>query len=345
MTLLIQIYSLVIISIIFWDYHNKFKEKNNKSILFFSLLFIVSLIAILNCIINILYMPISLYFLLCILALISGLIFYFYIQNNIFKDQDTIKAYDHYLISYIITSILLFGITIYFNLYTSIIYLWLIIPLLYILLKGIIKYKLYRSSNNYKIIVGLLIAITCIIIDMFIGDMDFLCAGYTIVILILYIHRSHSESHIDPMTKIYNRGILPEAFNRRANELIAAYLIDVDKFKYINDTYGHSYGDKVLISVADILLTTVRKSDFVVRFGGDEFLIIAYIRNKQDMKIIYDKINGKVKEYNVKSKVKLSLSIGYDMYESQNKDLDTIVKEIDKKMYDMKNNKIKKEDI
>ncbi|MBB1287676.1 diguanylate cyclase [Pseudoalteromonas sp. SR43-6] len=83
----------------------------------------------------------------------------------------------------------------------------------------------------------------------------------------------------DPLTNCYNRRILFELMNRDFLDLpqIEEYcilMVDIDHFKSVNDTYGHSIGDTVLCGVAELLQANIRKSDSVARFGGEEFCII-----------------------------------------------------------------------
>lgn len=85
----------------------------------------------------------------------------------------------------------------------------------------------------------------------------------------------------DLLTGLYNRNFFNETILRdikkaeRKNERLCVYLIDVNNFKKINDTYGHLHGDGVLQECAGILKkSVVRKSDFLCRYGGDEFIII-----------------------------------------------------------------------
>ncbi|WP_261765629.1 GGDEF domain-containing protein [Pseudoalteromonas elyakovii] len=83
----------------------------------------------------------------------------------------------------------------------------------------------------------------------------------------------------DPLTNCYNRRILFEVMNRDFLDLpqIEEYcilMVDIDHFKSVNDTYGHSIGDTVLCGVAELLQANIRKSDSVARFGGEEFCII-----------------------------------------------------------------------
>ena len=85
---------------------------------------------------------------------------------------------------------------------------------------------------------------------------------------------------IDPLTSIYNRrGFATLATHvreiaRRQKRPVHLLLIDLDRFKRINDTFGHAVGDKALVEFAQILTATFRKSDVVARTGGDEFCVL-----------------------------------------------------------------------
>ena len=81
--------------------------------------------------------------------------------------------------------------------------------------------------------------------------------------------------YIDSLTGVYNRRYYDEHF-QNAENVQAIGMIDIDNFKYINDNYGHDVGDTVLRSVAQAILSYVYKTDAIIRYGGDEFLIIFY---------------------------------------------------------------------
>ena len=90
-----------------------------------------------------------------------------------------------------------------------------------------------------------------------------------------------SYGQIDPLTELGNRRALEDRLNAdleriKRNELqrLSFIMLDVDKFKNFNDAYGHLLGDEVLIMVAKILQTNIRKYDLAIRFGGEEFSII-----------------------------------------------------------------------
>ncbi|BDF35881.1 diguanylate cyclase [Bariatricus massiliensis] len=81
--------------------------------------------------------------------------------------------------------------------------------------------------------------------------------------------------YIDSLTSVYNRRYYDEHF-QRADDIQAMVVIDVDNFKHINDNYGHDVGDIVLQRIAQSVLSCVRKTDAVIRYGGDEFVIIFF---------------------------------------------------------------------
>lgn len=81
--------------------------------------------------------------------------------------------------------------------------------------------------------------------------------------------------YTDSLTGVYNRRYYDD-YIQGAKEIQAAVMIDADNFKHINDNYGHSIGDIVLHSIAQTILSCVRKSDAVIRYGGDEFAVIFY---------------------------------------------------------------------
>ncbi len=87
-------------------------------------------------------------------------------------------------------------------------------------------------------------------------------------------------AHYDTLTGVFNRNYLEILIDFEAQKSqkgqynLCVILIDVDNFKYFNDQYGHDFGDKVLSSVASLMSKKLRESDYIGRYGGDEFLII-----------------------------------------------------------------------
>lgn len=94
------------------------------------------------------------------------------------------------------------------------------------------------------------------------------------------VQRLQTQAHYDNLTGLGNRNLLNDRFEfvvercMRSKGTFALMMIDLNRFKSINDNYGHSAGDAVLIASANRLMASVRASDTVVRLGGDEFLLL-----------------------------------------------------------------------
>ena len=84
----------------------------------------------------------------------------------------------------------------------------------------------------------------------------------------------------DPLTNLFNRRNLEETLDQELAKAdrkaypVSLLMIDIDHFKWINDTYGHNAGDQALQSLADLIRSHIRRSDIACRFGGDEFVIV-----------------------------------------------------------------------
>jgi diguanylate cyclase (GGDEF)-like protein len=93
--------------------------------------------------------------------------------------------------------------------------------------------------------------------------------------------RLHEAAITDPMTGFYNRRYALErleeewAASNRSRKALSCMMIDLDRFKQINDTYGHDVGDRVLTDVSAALQQNLRANDVICRVGGDEFLVIS----------------------------------------------------------------------
>lgn len=158
----------------------------------------------------------------------------------------------------------------------------------------------------------------------------------------LYFYANH-----DVLTKLANRvqfeSHLKSALEscKRRNTKIALFFVDLDKFKDVNDTYGHTIGDEMLKTVAKRLEQSIRKEDFIARLGGDEFvLIIKDVKENEDMLHLAYKINENIKEpIVIRDKVFfMSLSIGISIFPDHGKDSEDLIKHSDAAMYEVKEN-------
>ncbi|MDP1957614.1 MAG: GGDEF domain-containing protein, partial [Rhodocyclaceae bacterium] len=104
----------------------------------------------------------------------------------------------------------------------------------------------------------------------------------------------------DAMTGLYNRRFLEEYIGtlvsgtQRRKSSIAVLMLDLDFFKQVNDTHGHEVGDKVLKTLADVLLRNVRSSDIAVRYGGEEFLLALMDTGAEGAMKVAEKIRAEV---------------------------------------------------
>ena len=114
-------------------------------------------------------------------------------------------------------------------------------------------------------------------------------------------------------------------------------LIDIDHFKKVNDTYGHHIGDEILVEFSRILLKNSRKSDYVGRWGGEEFLIIIPNTNDKDMKHFADTLKSKIETNTFKNIGHMTASIGVATYEN-NEEIKSIIHRADNALYTSKNN-------
>jgi len=116
--------------------------------------------------------------------------------------------------------------------------------------------------------------------------------------------------------------------------------IDLDNFKYVNDTYGHSFGDELLVEVAKRLKRVMRKSDFVARFGGDEFIVVLdEIVETVSIQSVADNIIEALSEdvkLSIGQKVTIGSSIGISLYPNDARNYEELVKFADIAMYKAK---------
>ncbi|TPH12579.1 GGDEF domain-containing protein [Litorilituus lipolyticus] len=129
-------------------------------------------------------------------------------------------------------------------------------------------------------------------------------------------HQAMQLAMQDALTGLGNRRYFDEQLKRamhnanRHHSLVGLVLGDLNKFKAINDNYGHPTGDKVLIEFANILRTCIRDSDSLFRFGGDEFAIIVENANEDALAIIEQRVLQALPENVLLAKYKLGCSLG-----------------------------------
>ena len=132
---------------------------------------------------------------------------------------------------------------------------------------------------------------------------------------------------LDPLTGIYNRrfglGRLHEEFGRsvRTGTLLGVLMFDIDHFKVVNDTYGHLVGDRILKSICVIARSSLREGDVLLRYGGEEFVIVLPAASSEDLRIVSERLRKTVEDSVLsdgEKTVRVTVSIGGAAYPNQN---------------------------
>ena len=178
-----------------------------------------------------------------------------------------------------------------------------------------------------------------------IGD---LMAGVNAMLGTIQKHETElfRRANYDELTDLPNRHLLMERLTHaiysasRHRSEIALLFLDLDRFKVVNDSLGHSIGDKLLIQVSKKLTSIVRKSDSVCRLGGDEFVILLEdIRHVEDIKVVSQKIISELGEPTDMQGhlLHISTSIGVARFPQDGEDAIGLLKHADIAMYEAKN--------
>lgn len=157
---------------------------------------------------------------------------------------------------------------------------------------------------------------------------------------------------VDSLTGINNRYYFNEVLSheieqvKRYKKTMSLLMLDVDNLKVINDSFGHMMGDNVLSALADILKASVRESDYLSRFGGDEFVIIMPEATEDEAFVLAKRIQDTIEKWNIKQTtegLKLSISIG--IQEGRLENIDEILLNTDRELYQCKLFRKKPEEI
>jgi len=159
------------------------------------------------------------------------------------------------------------------------------------------------------------------------------------------IFMSQQELHrlaiTDPLTGVFNRNqlnkVLPQEIRRglRYDNAFGLLMVDIDHFKHVNDTWGHDIGDKVLQKTAQVLSKFIRENDTLIRWGGEEFVVIVLEVNKQSLIHFCDKLREKIEEENYGTVGKITVSVGATLFR-ENDLPDALLSRADKALYKAK---------
>ena len=147
-------------------------------------------------------------------------------------------------------------------------------------------------------------------------------------------------SYKDPLTSTYNRRALEDWFSRNKSTIdeyktnFSIIYFDIDNFKDVNDVYGHKEGDKVLMNMSEEIKKMLRKTDFLVRLGGEEFCFFCFEDEKEAYKIA-ERIKENVRRIKYGKEQEITCSIGVTKYRAK-EPLETLIDRADQAMYKAK---------
>ena len=176
------------------------------------------------------------------------------------------------------------------------------------------------------------------IVQMKIYGISLLPISFAVAFAAITIALQNECIYIDKLTGVYNRYELDKILKRRhyrRNEKLIAMMLDLNDFKSINDTYSHEEGDRALITFAKALMEAIGSEGLVIRFAGDEFIILIPVFKPVTIDDYKDRIHKKLDEYNETSgkPYKLSAAIGGRIFDPHTEKTSGIVNEIDSMMY------------
>ncbi len=147
---------------------------------------------------------------------------------------------------------------------------------------------------------------------------------------------------IDGLTQLLNHRSFLERFGieleraHRYNETMTFLMLDVDRFKLVNDNHGHLFGDYVLWQTAQLIRSSIRKPDIPGRYGGEEFGVIILNADKRSSRSTAERIRKSIAEYRFENEgatARISVSIGISEYPVDGQDINTLIKSADDAMY------------
>jgi len=142
-----------------------------------------------------------------------------------------------------------------------------------------------------------------IILQIKFYGISFMLNSVVLSLLVVFLKIQNYSIYTDYLTGLYNRKKLDEYLNKKislsnSEKVFSAILIDIDNFKYINDTFGHIIGDNALETTARLLRNSLLSRDFIARYGGDEFFIVLDISDFRDLETVVCKIKDCIENHN-----------------------------------------------
>ena len=200
------------------------------------------------------------------------------------------------------------------------------------------KHREKFGSSTFFPVYMYLIPIVCgSVLQMFFYGISLAWLGTAIGVVSLYMSLQNQKLYMDTLTGLYNRQYLEHILYSIQNDKNEYYgiMLDMNYFKQINDTYGHSAGDRALVEAAEIFRVNAGRDSYVFRYAGDEFIILVKTDVENDVKHIERVIRSECEKANERGDEPfiLSVSMGHSRFDREHDDEDTFLKRIDGAMY------------
>ena len=205
-----------------------------------------------------------------------------------------------------------------------------------VVIAGFYRNKLMITGRiTQAILILIILPVIGVVLQMLFLGLSLSIPAYTLAIFITFLLMERHELLKDPLTLLHSRIQMENRlqYKLRAQEPFTTIMIDVNDFKNINDIYGHTIGDKVLIDVSRILLSSANYEDFVCRFGGDEFFVILESTNDIGRSYI-QRIDQILLNYSSNKPYRTALSYGLVYVDhSENYTVEELIRITDQFMY------------
>lgn len=217
--------------------------------------------------------------------------------------------------------------------------------LLYIL-ASVIKNKSRLGEHEFTLLVVFCVLpiIGGLIQSLFYGAL-FMWSSTAFALVVMFSYLQQRMVHLDYLTGVWSRGSFEFYIRKRladqSSEKLGVIYCDIDGLKEINDVYGHLEGDAAIKAATKIIQNSIRKTDIIVRMGGDEFIIILECETAGILHATLERIDDAFLDYNYTSQksYELSCSFGSDMLNSDYETIEQFIHHVDKLMYENKRSK------
>ena len=217
--------------------------------------------------------------------------------------------------------------------------------ILYYLITAIVVTKRYEKEHGARTFFNINMFLVPILVG---AGLQFAFYGLSVAWLAsaigltgLYMMQQNETAYIDPLLEMYNRRYLDYILSSWISRgySFTGMMIDIDGFKSINDSFGHSEGDRALMHVADILKKSAAGNEIPFRFAGDEFIVLQRTADRQDLSGYIAKMEQNLEKFNAgrsDDEYRLGMSYGISTFHPGEDSIDAFMKELDDRMYEMK---------